>query len=276
MEKNPFFTPPSEDSHIAYNDLSMEAEDNPSSAENTLIYQSAENSPLDISGINPESAINTSESARNVNSSETKNSENCDSEVNPKIDSERTFKNFESAYKTLLMPSSVTARVLNFGTDLHSTTSSEEEEGIAPENSTPKEENISPPETVEVENDGEDESDKDNSEFQKPRKFKKFKTNFMKLLECKATASIPLSNKYDSLSESEAEPEQNTVTAPTNKGKATPNFPIKGNSTKSSIIIDKTAPKINKMSSIPPIVVEGRTDNHASLTSDLQAIIKRK
>ncbi|CAH1114689.1 unnamed protein product [Psylliodes chrysocephalus] len=297
MDKNPFFIPPSEVTNTNTEDIPMEAEENPSSAENTLVYQSAENSPLDISGTtNPDSANNVSESASNLKNSETKISSKRESEVNLKNKSDTGIKNFESAYKTLPMPSSVTARVLNFGSNSQTPTSSEEEsqtqtkipplrqsiftlpspikKATPPQTLLVKRKNQSPPETVEVGNDGEDESD--NTEFQKPRKYKKFKTNFVKLLERKAAASIPLSNKYDSLSESEAEPELNTGTTSTIKGKATPNLPIKSSTLKSGTATVKTAPKTAKKSSIPPIVVDGRTDNHATLTSDLKAIIKGK
>ncbi|CAH1107678.1 unnamed protein product [Psylliodes chrysocephalus] len=258
MEKNSFFMPPSEVINTAYDDSPMESEDNPSSAENTLVRATL-------------AKVRATETA---------------------------LKNFESAYKTLPLPSSVTARVLNFETNSQTPTSSEEEsqtkttkpplrqsiftlpspikKASPPQTLLPKRKNTSPPEILEAENDGEDESDKDNTEFQMPRKYKKFKTNFVKLLERKAAASIPLANKYDSLSESEAEPEQNTATTSTTKGKATPNLPIKSSTTESGTTTDKTDPKTNKKSSIPPIVVDGRTDNHATLTSDLKAIIKGK
>lgn len=55
------------------------------------------------------------------------------------------------------------------------------------------------------------EEEVDNEGFQKPKKYKKFKTNFVKLIERKVAATIPTNNRYDSLSESESEQEQITV-----------------------------------------------------------------
>ncbi|CAH1115858.1 unnamed protein product [Psylliodes chrysocephalus] len=302
MDKNPFFIPPTEGSKHAPEGHQMETEDSPNSLENTLIYQSAENSPLNTSEINPESASNTTDSAASQNKINTiKISENRESAVVTKNTSETTPDTFVSAYQTLPLPSSVTARVLNFRADKNSITSSEEENSNKPtpppqplrpglftlpppiKASTPpntqillqKRKNNSPPEKDNAENDGEDDTDvSDNQGFQKPRKFKKFKTNFVKLIEQKAASTIPLSNKYDSLSESENE--QDTVIAPKIKGKATPNLPVKGNSTKQNNNNKVTATKTNKKATIPPIVVDGRTDNHATLTKDLKAIIKGK
>ncbi|CAH1110659.1 unnamed protein product [Psylliodes chrysocephalus] len=133
----------------------------------------------------------------------------------------------------------------------------------------------SPP--LEKEDEGGEDTDRpDNEGFEKPKKYKKFKTNFVKLLERKAALTIPLSNKYDSLSDSEPEQDQTAPPPPKIKEKATPNIPIKGNSVMSSAQTTKEAPKTNKKSVIPPIVVDGRTDNHSSLTNDLKAIVKGK
>ncbi|CAH1107667.1 unnamed protein product [Psylliodes chrysocephalus] len=304
MDKNSFFIPPSEGSKSTPEDHQMDTDDSPNSLENTLLYQSAENSPLNTSEINPESASNTTDRAASQNQvNNIKTSENRESAVVTNNISETTPDTFVSAYQTLPLPSSVTARVLNFRTDKNTTTSSEEEninkpppppqplrpglftlpppiKASTPLNTQvllPKRKNTSPTEKDTAENDGEDETDlSDNQGFQKPRKFKKFKTNFVKLIERKATSTIPLTNKFYSLSESESEIEQDTVIAPKTKGKATPNLPIKGNLSKQTTKNIVTATKINKKATIPPIVVDGRTDNHATLTNNLKAIIKGK
>ncbi|CAH1099728.1 unnamed protein product [Psylliodes chrysocephalus] len=140
----------------------------------------------------------------------------------------------------------------------------------------PKRKHPSPIVENKEEEGGDESEDVDNEGFQKPKKYKKFKTNFVKLIEKKVAATIPTSNRYDSLSESEFEQEQITVLPATSKGKSTPNLVIKGNSTTSSTKTAKEPPKVNKKSTIPPIVVDGRTDNHATLTKDLKAIIKGK
>ncbi|CAH1113940.1 unnamed protein product [Psylliodes chrysocephalus] len=77
----------------------------------------------------------------------------------------------------------------------------------------------------------------DTDEYQYPKRTKKFRTNFIKLLEQKAAATIQTDNRFEAISESESETEIETST--------------------------------NK-------VKDGSTDNHSNLTKDLKGIIKGK
>lgn len=84
----------------------------------------------------------------------------------------------------------------------------------------------------------------DTDEYQYPKRTKKFRTNFIKLLEQKAAATIQTDNRFEAISESESETEIETLTNKV-KGKATPNLPIKGTSVtqKSAKTATKTKPK---------------------------------
>lgn len=83
-EKPIFHTPSEEDKNI-YDDLPMLVDETPSSEENTFAYQSAENSPLNVSKINIASASNLITSSVNSNIiSATKISETRESEKTPK------------------------------------------------------------------------------------------------------------------------------------------------------------------------------------------------
>lgn len=139
------------------------------------------------------------------------------------------------------MPSTITAKVLNFGTNAHPATSSEDERSKNEEGRQlpplPKRKNISPvsqqavQETnIESQNNQSNTNNKmDTDEYQFPKRTKKFRTNFVKLLEQKAAATIRTKNRYEAISESESDTENEPTTSKT-KGKATPNIPIKGNS----------------------------------------------
>lgn len=80
----------------------------------------------------------------------------------------------------------------------------------------PKRKNLSLPAPHQT-TDCDDESEKeDNNGFQKPNKFKRFKTNFVKLLERKVAATIPTSNTYDPISDSDSKTEPSTQNSGTN------------------------------------------------------------
>lgn len=184
------------------------------------------------------------------------------------------FPQFRSAYQTLGMPSTITAKVLNFGTNAHPATSSEDERSKNEECRQlpllPKRKNISPvsqqavQETnIESQNNQSNTNNKmDTDEYQFPKRTKKFRTNFVKLLEQKAAATIRTKNRYEAISESESDTENEPTTSKT-KGKATatPNIPIKGNSQMQKNIKTATKSKPKLKDNIQPIVIDGSTDN---------------
>ncbi|CAH1110343.1 unnamed protein product [Psylliodes chrysocephalus] len=191
------------------------------------------------------------------------------------------FPKFESAYKTLGMPSTVTAKVLNFGMKAHLATSSEDDfakESNEEDTRQPpllhKRKNMSPINQTKVQDTI---TNMETDDFQLPKKTKKFRANFIKLLEQKAASTITTNNRFEAISDSESESETEQPTNnPTKKGKATPNLPIKGSSKtqKQARNTDKT--KTKSKDSIPPIVIDGSTDNHTNLTKDLKEILKGK
>ncbi|CAH1107463.1 unnamed protein product [Psylliodes chrysocephalus] len=198
-----------------------------------------------------------------------------------------TEPKFESAYNTLALPNTVTARVLNFGID--PPTSSEDERGkqfnFKHKTLLTKRKNMSPVGQEAQDNPRNMPPENPNKidEFQIPKKTKKFRTNFIKMLEQKAAATISTTNRFEAIGESESDSESETepTTSTENKikGKATPNIRIKGQSTrqKSSVkntIGEKTKPK--SRDTIPPIVIDGNTDNHVNLAKDLKEIVKGK
>lgn len=126
----------------------------------------------------------------------------------------------------------VTATVFNFGTNAHPATSSEEVNRHPP--LLPKRKNMSAisnqttQETNTVsQNLNNSTNNMDIDDFKLPKRKKKFRKNFIKLLEQKAAATIKTDNRFEVISESESD----TETEPTSsrvKCKATPNLPLKG------------------------------------------------
>ncbi|CAH1106720.1 unnamed protein product [Psylliodes chrysocephalus] len=272
-ESNDFYTPPQEAAQDPSYSSGLTPGYSPDS-DPTARYQSAENSPLNASVINTfDSAyglatINTGISDTTVNSAKTdaitdptlqsadltlKNIDNVlkNMSENPLKQSEvpapvKPVDKFVSQYETLALPSKVTAKVLNFGGESQPPTSSEDERAKQPKQVlfTAIKKVVTPPTAkplltkrkqtspAQEKNDteGGDETDPvDTDGFEKPKKYKKFKTNFVKLLEQKAAASIQTSNKQ-SYPQS---PDQRQIG-------------------------------------------HGRTENHATLTKDLKAIIQGK
>ncbi|CAH1103825.1 unnamed protein product [Psylliodes chrysocephalus] len=275
-ENSPFYTPPEEERRGSPHSSPMMYGYSPDS-DPTLNFESAENSPLNTfnsaygyaiinienSAENPPSCNEVPENRPTVpvndphditqqytgsapnptvqtgaseNKSETseKNSAGLPptnankSAEKPPTGNHDAFPKFESAYKTLGMPSTVTAKVLNFGTKAHLATSSEDD--------------------------------------------------FAKESNEEDTRQPPLLHKRKNMSpinQTKSETEQPTNN-PTKKGKATPNLPIKGSSKtqKQARNTDKT--KTKSKDSIPPIVIDGSTDNHTNLTKDLKEILKGK
>lgn len=182
------------------------------------------------------------------------------------------------------MPSTVTATVLNFGTNAHTATSSEDEinkkhqEEDTTNSLLPKRKIISPisQQTGQTANSNVTDSNKmDTDDYQQPRKVKKFKRNFIKLLEQKAASTIPTKNRFHAISDTESDSESEPEVIKPIKGKATANILIKGASKlQNSKPNNKT--KTKNKDSIPPIVIDGSTDNHRNLVNDLKGIIKGK
>lgn len=98
-------------------------------------------------------------------------------------------------------------------------------------------------------------TDTNDGKFQTP---KKFSTNFVKVLRQKAVRSLNLKLRYKVLTESESEAEEEPKGPPETQG---------GNSKTEALpkpinTATNTA-KAAEKPAIPPIVVEGITDNHA-------------
>ncbi|CAH1106445.1 unnamed protein product [Psylliodes chrysocephalus] len=206
---------------------------------------------------------------------------------------------FESAYKTLAMPSHVTARILNFrqneassgeespsisnthspqnilqtSVDIHPQALSllpQRNQQISPKSPVPKRKrtNEIPPQKLdEIQTVVDMDTDTNTGEFQTP---KKFSTNFVKILRQKAVRSLNTKNRFEVLSESESENDEQHKDPPVKKGgDSKPQAPPKPKPPTTGANSTKTA----KKSVMPPIVVEGTTDNHANLKKDLKNII---
>ncbi|CAH1107073.1 unnamed protein product [Psylliodes chrysocephalus] len=249
---------------------------------------------------------NIHRSSDNENTSSENSSESLGKANTKAQSSGYDFPNFVSAYNTLPLPATVTERILNFRTDAQNITSSEDESmktrqsntvvtsdqirkftGLKPSGSTGAVAKTTPeqpskrkrlgqrPTIEEQNNDGPVSMETNDSEgFKTP---KKFSTNFVKVLREKAVRSIKLQNKYNALSDTDSDEENyppkknDTKKAATDRPKETETHkPPKTNT------VNKTNPTIPKKSTMPPIVIEGRTDNHNSLKKDLQSIVKGK
>ncbi|CAH1099382.1 unnamed protein product [Psylliodes chrysocephalus] len=201
-------------------------------------------------------------------------------------------------------------RVLNYGTDAQSATTSEDEKsktkpsgidtetdnvrvftGQKPLGSTgaiPKNTKVTPEPlpkrkrtlerpTIEQVNTVNDNMDTDvgEGEFKTPRKFS---TNFVKILREKAVRSIQLQNKYKVLTDTEDSDDEAYVTSrkPETQQPSTSKTNTKENSRTTKANNPKTTTIVPRRTAMPPIVIEGKTDDHNSLKNDLKNIIKGK
>ncbi|CAH1099653.1 unnamed protein product [Psylliodes chrysocephalus] len=210
------------------------------------------------------------------------------------------------AYATLQLPASIKESILNF----KNTTSSEDENSSVnkPGNSTvpgqvrtftgqkplestgavpkttitpeqpPKRKRTPERPTIDDSN-KEDQEKMDTNEgegaFKTP---KKFSTNFVKVLREKAVRSIKLQNKYNVLTDTDSDDE---ASLPSKKPVTQhPTTSIQsGTENKPPSIVNNSAknpPNVPRRAAMPPIVIEGKTDNHSTLKTDLQNIIKGK
>ncbi|CAH1111501.1 unnamed protein product [Psylliodes chrysocephalus] len=102
---------------------------------------------------------------------------------------------------------------------------------------------------------------------------KKFSTNFVNILKEKAARSIKVQNKFQPLSDTDSDEEDtNTQKPPLATKKPKARIVTKNNKTDNT----ETTKNLNIKTSMPPIVIEGRTENHNTLNKDLQNIVEGK
>lgn len=90
-------------------------------------------------------------------------------------------------------------------------------------------------------------------DIQYPKKIKKFRIYFIKLLEQKAKATITTKNRFKAISDSESKSEiEQTSSKTSKKGKATPNLPIRGKSVMQNQVKSNNKTITKTKESIPP------------------------